>query len=784
MKTLSLDLETYSDVNLAKCGVYKYAESPDFEILLFGYAVDGGPVQVIDLAQGETIPEEILAALTDETVTKWAFNANFERVCLSRYLMDLGRSLDTFHDRHPLSQACARFLNPAGWKCSMVWSAYMGLPLSLEGVGAVLNLDNQKMKEGRDLIRYFCVPCKETKTNGGRTRNLPRHAPDKWNLFKSYNKRDVEVEMAIQERLQKYPVPDSVWEEYHQDQEINDRGIAIDLELARQAVAMDAKSRESLMAALKEKTGLENPNSVLQMLGWLEAHGLKTDSLGKKQVKELLKTAQEPLKSVLQLRQKLAKSSVKKYQTMEMTACKDGRARGMFQFYGANRTGRFAGRHIQLQNLVRNTIPDLSEARDLVRQGNYEALELLYDSVPDVLSQLIRTAFVPREGMKFVVSDFSAIEARVISWLAGEKWKSTAFAAGKDIYCSTASQMFGVPVVKHGVNGDLRQKGKIAELACIAEGQLVLTDYGLIPIEKVTTEDRVWDGEKWVRHDGVVYRGEREVMRYGGLLATPEHLVYVEEKEEPVLFQAAAENGYHLRRSCSTIVIRYGNPPARARVYDILNAGPHHRFIVSDCLVHNCGYGGSVGALKAMGAIDMGIPEEELGSLVQSWRAANPHIVDFWWQVDGAVKTAIKKRIPVQVNNLRFFCKSGMLFIELPSGRRLSYVKPRIEENKFGGESVTYEGIGATKKWERLESYGPKFVENIVQGTARDILCYAMQTLRHCAIVGHVHDELIIECSRDVSVETICQQMGRTPPWAEGLILRADGYECEFYQKD
>lgn len=662
MKTISIDIETYSDVNLAKCGVYKYAESPDFEILLFGYAVDGREVKVVDLAQGETIPKEILEALTDDAVTKWAFNANFERVCLSRYLTDLGRSLDPFHDRHPLSQECARFLNPAGWKCSMVWSAYMGLPLSLEGVGAVLNLDNQKMKEGRDLIRYFCVPCKETKTNGGRTRNLPRHAPDKWNLFKSYNKRDVEVEMAIQERLQKYPVPDQVWEEYHQDQEINDRGIAIDLELARQAVAMDTKSRESLMAALKEKTGLENPNSVLQMLGWLEARGLKSDSLGKKQVKEMLKTAQEPLRSVLQLRQKLAKSSVKKYQAMEMTACQDGRARGMFQFYGANRTGRFAGRHIQLQNLVRNTIPDLSEARELVRQGNYEALELLYDSVPDVLSQLIRTAFVPREGMKFVVSDFSAIEARVISWMAGEKWKSAAFATGKDIYCSTASQMFGVPVVKHGVNGELRQKGKIAELAC--------------------------------------------------------------------------------------------------------------------------GYGGSVGALKAMGAIEMGIPEEELGPLVQSWRSANPHIVDFWWQVDGAVKTAIKQRIPVQVNNLQFFCKSGMLFIELPSGRRLSYVKPRIGENQFGGESVTYEGIGSTKKWERLESYGPKFVENIVQGTARDILCYAMQTLRHCAIVGHVHDELIIECRKDVSVDAICQQMGRTPLWAEGLILRADGYECEFYQKD
>ena len=784
MKTISIDIETYSDVNLAKCGVYKYAESPDFEILLFGYAVDGREVKVVDLAQGETIPEEILEALTDDSITKWAFNANFERVCLSRYLTDLGRSLDPFHDHHPLSQDCARFLNPAGWKCSMVWSAYMGLPLSLEGVGAVLNLDNQKMKEGRDLIRYFCVPCKETKTNGGRTRNLPRHAPDKWNIFKSYNKRDVEVEMAIQERLQKYPVPDQVWEEYHQDQEINDRGIAIDLELARQAVAMDAKSRESLMAALKEKTGLENPNSVLQMLGWLEARGLKSDSLGKKQVKELLKTAQEPLHSVLLLRQKLAKSSVKKYQAMEMTACQDGRARGMFQFYGANRTGRFAGRHIQLQNLPQNHLPDLSEARELVQQGNYEALDLLYDSIPDVLSQLIRTAFVPREGMKFVVSDFSAIEARVISWMAGEKWKAAAFAAGKDIYCSTASQMFGVPVVKHGVNGELRQKGKIAELACIAEGQLVLTDHGLIPIENMTTEDRIWDGENWVHHDGVVYRGEREVMRYAGLLATPDHLVYVEEKEEPIPFQAAAENGYHLRRLCSSIVIQYGDLPARARVYDILNAGPHHRFTVSDCLVHNCGYGGSVGALKAMGAMDMGITEEELGPLVQSWRAANPHIVDFWWQVDGAVKTAIKKRIPVQVNNLRFLCKSGMLFIELPSGRRLSYVKPRIGENKFGGESVTYEGIGATKKWERLESYGPKFVENIVQGTARDILCYAMQTLRHCAIVGHVHDELIIECRKDVSVDAICQQMGRTPPWAEGLILRADGYECEFYQKD
>lgn len=662
MKTISIDIESYSDVNLARCGVYKYAESPAFEILIFGYAVDGGEVQVVDLAQGESIPDEILDALTDESVTKWAFNASFERVCLSRYLIDLGMSLDPFHDHHPLSRECARFLNPAGWKCSMVWSAYMGLPLSLEGAGAVLKLDSQKMKEGRDLIRYFCVPCKETKSNGGRTRNLPQHAPDKWTLFKSYNKRDVEVEMAIQERLKNYPVPESVWDEYHLDQEINDRGIAIDRTLVAQAVAIDARSRESLMDELKERTGLENPNSVTQMLGWLEEHGMKTDSLGKKNVQELLKTAAEPLCSVLLLRQKLAKSSVRKYQAMEMTACKDGRARGMFQFYGANRTGRFAGRHIQLQNLPQNHLPDLSEARDLVRQGNYEALELLYDSIPDVLSQLIRTAFIPRQGMKFVVSDFSAIEARVLSWLAGETWRSDVFARNGDIYCASASSMFGVPVEKHGINGHLRQKGKIAELAL--------------------------------------------------------------------------------------------------------------------------GYGGSVGALKAMGAMDMGLSEDELYPLVQSWRSANPHIVDFWWQVDAAVKTAIKEHIPMRVGCIRFLYQSGMLFIQLPSGRRLSYVKPRIGENRFGGESVNYEGIGATKKWERLESYGPKFVENIVQGISRDILCYAMQTLRCSDIVGHVHDELIIECNRNVSVDAICEQMGRTPPWAEGLLLRADGYECEFYQKD
>lgn len=662
MKTISIDIESFSDINLAKCGVYKYAESPAFEILLFGYAVDGGEVQVIDLAQGETIPEEILDALTDESVTKWAFNASFERVCLSRYLRDLGRSIDPFHDHHSLSTETAQFLNPAGWKCSMIWSAYMGLPLSLEGVGAVLKLGSQKMKEGKDLIRYFCVPCKPTKTNGGRTRNLPFHVPEKWATFKSYNKRDVEVEMVIQQRLHHYPVPEQIWDEYHIDQEINDRGIAVDKELVRQAVAIDAMSREHLMAALKEKTGLENPNSVLQMRSWLAEQGMETESLGKKQVAEMLKTVREPLRSVLLLRQQLAKSSVKKYQAMEMTACDDSRAHGMFQFYGANRTGRFSGRKIQLQNLPQNHMPDFAEARALVRQGNYAALTLLYDSVPDVLSQLIRTAFIPKSGMKFIVSDFSAIEARVIAWLAGETWKSEAFAKGKDIYCSTASKMFGVPVVKHGVNGELRQKGKITELAC--------------------------------------------------------------------------------------------------------------------------GYGGSVGALKAMGALDMGLAEEELRPLVDSWRSANPHIVQFWWDVDRCVKQAIKTHLPQETRGIRFLWQSGMLFIRLPSGRRLSYVKPGIGENKFGGESVTYEGIGATKKWERLESYGPKFVENIVQAISRDILCYAMQTLRCCAIVGHVHDELIIECRKDASVTAICEQMGRTPPWAEGLLLRADGYECDFYKKD
>ena len=662
MQTLSIDIETYSDVNLSKCGVYKYAESPDFEILLFGYSADGSEVMVIDLAQGERLPQEIIDALTDDTVIKWAFNANFERVCLSRYLRDLGVSLDPFHDNHPLSTECARFLNPESWRCSMVWAATMGLPLSLEGVGAVLGLEKQKLTEGKDLIKYFSVPCAPTKANGGRTRNHPFHAPDKWEAFKKYNIRDVETEIGIKDRLVKFPVPEEVWDEYHIDQEINDRGVRLDMYLVKEAIEMDSRSQSELTAAMKDMTALDNPNSVQQMKQWLSDNGLETDSLGKKVVAELIKTAPPELQTVLELRQQLAKSSVKKYQTMERAVCDDGRARGMFAFYGANRTGRWAGRLIQLQNLPQNHLPDLADARALVKSGDFDAVKLLYEDVPDTLSQLIRTAFIPKDGTQFYVSDFSAIEARVIAWYAGETWRQKVFETGGDIYCASASQTFHVPVVKHGINGHLRQKGKIAELAL--------------------------------------------------------------------------------------------------------------------------GYGGSVGALKAMGAIEMGLSEDELPPLVDAWRQTNPNIVKFWWDVDRAVMEAVKYKHTTSSYGLTFSCRSGMLFITLPSGRNLAYVKPKVGTNKFGGECITYEGIGSTKKWERLDSYGPKFVENIVQATSRDILCYAMKTLRCCSIVMHIHDELVIEADPRMSLDVLCEQMGRTPPWAKGLKLRADGYTTPFYKKD
>lgn len=662
MRNLEIDIETYSSVSLQKCGVYKYAESPDFEILLFGYSADGGEVRVIDLASGETLPADVLSALTDDSVIKWAFNAQFERVCLSRYLSDMGISLDPFHDRHPLSTEYAYFLNPEAWRCSMVWSAYMGLPLSLEGVGAVLGLEKQKLTEGRDLIRYFSTPCAPTKANGGRTRNLPEHDPEKWDRYKAYNLRDVETEMQIQAKLSKFPVPEAVWDEYHLDQEINDRGIRVDMQFVKRCIALDAETRDSLTASMRELTELDNPNSVAQMKSWLSDNGVETDTLGKKTVAALIGETEGDVSEALLLRQQLAKSSVKKYQAMENAACADDRCRGMFQFYGANRTGRFAGRLVQLQNLPQNHMPDLDAARALVRSGDTETLSMLYDDIPDTLSQLIRTAFIPKDGCRFYVADFSAIEARAIAWYAGEAWRTEVFRSGGDIYCASASQMFKVPVEKHGVNGHLRQKGKIAELAL--------------------------------------------------------------------------------------------------------------------------GYGGSVGALKAMGALDMGLAEEELQPLVNAWRQSNPNIVRFWWDVDSAVKKVMKERKPQSAGGIRIFYQSGMLFITLPSRRNLVYVKPRIGKNRFGGESVTYEGVGGTKKWERIESYGPKFVENIVQATARDILMYAMKTLRHCEIVAHVHDEVIIEADPRMSLDVLCEQMGRVPPWAEGLLLRADGYVCDFYKKD
>ena len=660
IESISIDIETYSDRDLKKCGVYKYAESPNAELLLFGYSINNGPVTVIDVAQGEEVPEYILKALTDYNIIKWAYNASFERIFLSVWLK---RNYPQYFVSYSIDEdTVSNYLDPSAWRCSLVWGAVMGLPLSLKGIGAVLKLDEQKMSEGSDLIRYFCVPCKPTKSNGGRIRNLPEHAPEKWATFVAYNKRDVEVELSIKEKLKNFPVPEFLWDEYHLDQEINDRGIGVDMKLVTNAIAFDERSKGTISSQMKDMTDLENPNSVVQMKAWLAENGMETETLGKKAVAELMKNAPESLAQVLALRQQLAKSSVKKYQAMENAVCDDGRVRGMFQFYGANRTGRWAGRIVQLQNLPQNHMGDLAEARELVRQGDYDSVEMLYDDIPDTLSQLIRTAFIPKPGYKFYVADFSAIEARVIAHLAGEKWRAEVFKNGGDIYCASAEQMFHVPVKKHGVNGHLRQKGKIAELAL--------------------------------------------------------------------------------------------------------------------------GYGGSVGALKAIGALEMGLSEDELQPLVDAWRASNPNIVQLWWDVDTAVKTAVSMRTTSETHGIKFVWRSGMLFVYLPSGRRLCYVKPKIGQNKFGGDSITYEGVGSTKKWERLESYGPKFVENIVQAISRDLLMNAMKTLSHCFICGHVHDELIIECKEEVSLEELCKQMARVPDWMPGILLRADGYITPWYRKD
>ena len=952
MKKLSIDLETYSSVDLGKSGVYKYAESEDFEILLFAYSIDDGGVKVIDLASGEIIPEEILAALSDESVEKWAFNANFERACLSRFLGER--------------------LNPKGWYCTMIWSAYLGLPLSLEKVGEVLKPDKQKMNEGKALIRYFSIPCKPTKTNGMRTRNLPHHDLEKWSTFKEYNQRDVETEMEIKKKLSAFPMPQSEWENYCVDQNINDRGILIDEVLVDSAIKFDEILREENMDRAIELTGLENPNSPLQLKEWLKRKGLEIDSLAKKDVEAALKNAEGDIKEVLELRQELSKSSVRKYDAMKNVKGKDNRARGLIQFYGANRTGRYSGRLIQVQNLRRNNLKDLDLARSLVKNRDYETLEILYESPSDVLSQLIRTAFIPKEGTRFIISDFSAIEARVLAWLAGEQWVLDAFENGEDIYCRTASRMFGVPVEKHGVNGHLRQKGKIATLACIAEGELVLTDKGLVPIEKLTKAHKLWDGENWVSHDGVIYKGIGEVIEYDGLRATKDHIVWIEGQEKPIQFGEAAISGAHLLQSgdgrraiwvgedyksrkkmgeklefllCphkmsrlwkhsmarqgkfnnrkvkrmssllpaktnSTMVGQKANSskakvyqPKRSRVqklwrkrnkiqvsinsrgrslfnrkiwiakkrtrnrqnrqqwalrkrqlkicdsyrecfeqekycinrisskilalctkccyketfkrvkprrnyrgcriscirekkkleryrgktrlYDIRNAGKNNRFTVSGKLVHNCGYQGALGALKAMGGIEMGLSEDELQSIVDSWREANPNIVSLWWDIDSVVKRVINTRTKEKYKSLVISYEKGILFIELPSKRRLAYPKAKIGMNRFGGESIVYEGIVVGNKWDKIESYGGKFVENIVQAIARDILAEAMMRLEKKGfnIVMHIHDEVVIE-SDSSSVKEINEIMSLLPSWAPGLILDADGFESEFYKKD
>ena len=650
IQNLSIDLETRSSVDIVKSSVYRYAESDDFDILLFGVSVNHGPITVYDLLQGDTVPAEILKALTDDTVEKWAYNSSFERVCLSVWL----------RRKHPeffSSYGDGQYLDPSAWKCSLVLGIYNGLPLGLEKVGAVLGFEEQKLKEGKELIRFFCTPSRTS----GRAWNLPEHAPEKWDLFKRYNERDVQVELQIQKRLSKYPVPDFVWEEYHQDQMINDRGIRIDRELVKEAIRIDAITKADLTEKLKRLTGLDNPNSVVQLKQYLADHGVEVDSLGKKEAVELIKTVPDDIKEVLSLRLQIAKSSVKKYQAMETTVGNDDRCRGLFQFYGASRTGRWAGRLIQLQNLPQNHLEDLEQARELVRQGDYEMLNLLYPSVPGVLSELIRTAFVPKPGYKFIVSDFSAVEARALSYLAGEQWRMDVFHQGLDIYCQSAARMFHCVVEKHGQNSHLRQRGKIAELAL--------------------------------------------------------------------------------------------------------------------------GYGGSVGALTAIGAVTVGIPEEELKPLVDMWRKANPNIVRYWWDVDAAAKTAIRKQIPQSVGNICFETRSGMLFVTLPSGRKLAYVKPRLEENQYGSESITYMGTDQQKRWSRIETYGPKLVENITQAICRDILAFAMKSLQEYRIVAHVHDEVILEVPMETSLDSVCELMGRTPPWVPGLELRADGYECMFYQK-
>lgn len=957
-KVLSIDLETRSDVDIGKCGVYRYVEG-DFSILLFSYAFDDEEVKIIDMAQGEKLPEEVLSAMENPEIIKSAWNAQFERTCIGHYL---GHTLD-----------------PEQWQCSMVWAASLSLPLALKNAALVLKTGEQKDRAGEALIRKFSVPRIPTKTNPGKW-NEPSDDMEGWQQFKDYCLQDVRTERDIRHTLERFPMPDAEWDAYHMDQRINDRGVLIDRDLVTEAIVLDMQLSEAMTNRAYELTGLENPNSVSQLKGWLEERGIDTPSLGKKEVAVLIKeledsTDQEAL-DMMKLRLQMAKSSVKKYQAAERYMCSDNRARGLFQFNGANHTGRFSGRGIQLQNLYRNSIGTLDEARALVKAGDLESLQLLYGEVPDILAQLIRTMLIPKEGCEFIVADFSAIEARVLAWEAGEEWRLDAFKNGDDIYCASASAMFGVPVEKHGINGGLRQKGKVAELACIAEGELVLTDKGLVPIQAVTTDHLLWDGEEWVKHEGVILKGEREVVTYEGLTATADHPVWVEGKSGPIQFGVAAAIGAHLiqtgngrheirlgrdnksgeemERKMECVLRAYkmhgmrvspvdiikqftkrhikGMPkllPAKAdsfmagqetdggetemrkskrselqklwgkrnkvrlskcygsrtffdagirhsgqedgnrqdrqrwglctgkseichqtgerckqedncavevrsevlalcgncceaqtitrfdegadysgcresgirkkeelerhsgkvKVYDIRNAGRRHRFTVSGKLVHNCGYQGGSGALISMGALDMGLKESELPDIIEQWRNASPHIVQYWWDLqDAAIKT-VQDHKERRVQRVLFQYYSGTLWIVLPSGRKLAFLKPRIQPNRFGHMSLTFEGTGGTEsggKWGRQETYGGKICENITQAIARDLLVEAMLRLEKAGmdIVAHVHDEVIIESPMGRhTVEEVCRIMAENPSWCDAPLAAA-GYRGFYYFKD
>ena len=783
---MGLDLETYSSAPLPRCGVYRYCDAPDFEILLFSYAFDDEPVQTIDLASGETLPKEVISALEDPGIIKVAYNAQFERVCLSRYL--------------------GHWLDPHQWRCTMVMAAYLTLPGRLADAAVALGTTEKKMEEGKDLIRYFSVPCKPTKTNGGRTRNLPTDASEKWAVYRQYNAQDVETERAIRKALEKYPLPEQEWELYALDQQINDRGVRVDKKLVKNAIAVDAVFAQAAYQRAKELTGLENPGSVNQLKAWLADQDMPMESLAKKIVQEKAAQTDGIVAELLNLRLELSKTSVKKYEAMARCVCKDGRVHGLLQFYGANRTGRWAGRLVQAQNLPQNHLPDLDLARDIVKIGDEELLDMLFASVPGTLSELIRTAFIPKDGCRFLVADFSAIEARVLAWLSNEEWVLEEFRGKGKIYEATASRMFHIPqesIIKGNPNYEYRQKGKQATLSCIAEGQLVLTDHGLIRIENVKPHHRLWDGENWVPHEGVVYRGQKEVMTYDGLTATADHLVWIEGQARPVYFGFAAASGARLIRTeyCGQAISmstprsameqeeQTGHPlgithQRTARLYDIRNAGPHHRFTVSGRLVHNCGYGGGVGALKAMGAK---MPEEEMQPLVDAWRAANPNIVAFWSALDRAARMVIRRKTSARIGKVALYWQDDKMFMRLPSGRNLCYQSPHFTENRFGSDAIGYYAPNAAGQMVVQETFGGKLAENATQAIARDILAHALLTLEKNGypVVFHVHDEAVIEKpTGQGSLEEACRLMAIAPDWAEDLPLRADGEDhLAFYRK-